>query len=366
MSNQSTLLGRNAAYQKNNNRMASKPKPRGSKAQKVSNGKSNLAIRGSKSKLETAPSAQSRFRSTGNPKQTNLPNGDVVIEHLEFIRDIAGSIPFAVTSSPVNPGQPATFPWLSQVAPLYESYLFEKLEFQFQNTCGSDTSGLAMLAIDYDASDPAPSDKIQMASYQGYARDASWKDFSHHSSLANLRKQKSYYVRSQALSANQDIKLYDVGNLFSAVVGTSADVPLVGELYVKYKVRLMTPQLGNVAVGLSKSARFTASTAANVTIAGSNAPLTITGNTTSGTVLTASAPYSCLVSLIATSLSGSPSTDTSASTCTIEAASTVINATTLMYSAQLTFSAGQTFSFVQGAAPNNQNISVGQFNTPVL
>lgn len=347
------------------------PKQKGQKKKrkgikKNKNPKSNESVRGSVSKREMVPVAMSRFRSTGAPKQINLPNGDVIVEHSEYLADVVGTAAFAAFQYPVNPGQPQTFPWLSQMAGLYESYKFDFLEFQYQNTCGSNTNGLVMLAIDYDASDPAPLDKVQLSAYQGYARDAPWKDFIHRSTKQNLNKRESYYVRTGALSANQDIKLYDTGNLFSATQGMSDPQITVGELYVKYKVRFSTPQLQNVAVGQSKSGRYTATTATSTTVAGSNAPLAVSGNSTDGVSLTALSPYSCLINTQMAVTTGSPVPSTTGSTCTIEASASVINALLSQTTAQLSFLPGQIYKIAPGANPGNMTLQVGQFNTAVL
>lgn len=333
---------------------------------KMSKGTNNLSLRGSKSSRETAPVSMTRFRSTGSPSTVNLPNGDVIVSHTEYIADVPGSSAFNVLSYPVNPGQSSTFPWLSQMASLYESYKFEDLEFQYQNTCGTSVNGLAMLAIDYDASDPAPVDKTQIASYQGYARDAPWKDFVHKSSRQNLNKRDTYFVRTGVLSANQDIKLYDTGNLFQASQGMSDPQITVGELYVKYRVRLMTPQLQNVAVGLSKSGRYTATPSTNTTVAGSNAPLVFSGDSTSGVVLTATSAFNCLINIQSSVTSGSPVPATAGSTATIEGSVSTISGLNGQTTAQLRFLAGQTYAYQIGANPNNIIVQLAQFNTAVL
>jgi hypothetical protein len=59
---------------------------------------------------------------------------------------------------------------------------------------------------------------------------------------SSLHKSKSYYIRSGTLNANQDIKMYDVGNYFIATQGQTGTAVL-GELYVEYVVDLFTPQL---------------------------------------------------------------------------------------------------------------------------
>lgn len=366
----------NNAQQRGNNVIASDQKSKGSKSQRTKSkrnkrrnrtrGDNNLAVSGQVSRRETAPAAQSRFRSTGSPKQRFLKNGDIEVTHTEFIADIPGSQAFAVTGYPVNPGMPSTFPWLSQMAPLYESYMFEELRFEYQNTCGSQTPGLAMLAIDYDASDPAPSNKQQMAAYQGYARDAVWKDFDHRSTQKNLSKRKSYYVRNGILAANQDIKLYDTGNLFSGTFGQATDGDFVGELYVHYRVRLMTPQLQNPGVGQSRSYRLTANTTGTTVTSGSDAPLVASGNTTSGVILTASGAYNGLVAIQMSSTSGSPVPDTSTSTCTVQSSNSVISGVNCSFICEIAMQPGQTFVMTQGANPAGQTIRIGQYNTTAL
>jgi len=336
--------------------------------QKRENKALNKALRpqGITSKLETVPVARSRFITTGSPKQKTLPNGDVIVEHREFLQNIVGSQAFSVSGRPVNPGQGQTFPWLQYLAALYESYRFEFLEFEYQNTCGSSTDGLVMLAIDYDASDPAPGDKVTMATYRGYARDAAWKDFRHHSIDADLHKLKSNYVRPGALSANQDIKLYDVGNMFIATEGM-AGATTVGELYVNYKVRLMTPQLGSSLAGLSKSARFTSGTAANsaVAVTGSNAPVAVSGDSINGITFTALAPFSALVTCVFQSTSGASAIVTTGSTCTIESVNSLSGTPNGNYFAQISMLPGQTLIF-NNTNPGNATVQLAQFNTAVL
>jgi hypothetical protein len=247
----------------------------------------------STSRTQSVAAAYSNKNVTGKPNQTHLPNGDCIVEHSEFIQDIPGSVAFGVAGLPVNPGQSTMFPWLSQIAPNYESYKFETLIFTYENAVGSQTAGKVLLGVDYDASDPAPVDKQQFASYQGYSSDAPWKTFTQHNSRENLSKRSSYYVRSGAVPANSDIKLYDVGNLFVATQGMS-DATNVGELYVKYRIKFMTPQIQNPAVGLSKSAAVSTIGGVVSKVSGSNAPITVAGDVNSQTITFTSA-FNCLV-----------------------------------------------------------------------
>jgi hypothetical protein len=327
----------------------------------------------SDSRVRKAPVSQNEIMRTRNPVFSSSRSGaDIVIRHRELIRDIPGSVGFAVTQVPVNPGLSTSFPWLSFVASLYESYILEDLKYEFKTTAPTSTTGSVMSAVDYDASDAAPADKIQLASYQGYARSSTWDSFSQVSPKEALHKQKTYYVRSGALSANQDIKLYDVGNFFIATQGQS-NTDMVGELYVSYTVRLITPQLGNIAVGLSKSSKIVTGLAITIS-AGSSAPLVPTGLTASGSVtLTATAPFDCLISNNGISTVGTPAPVSTGSTCTVQnevtfGVASASPARSYLYSAELSFKTGETFVFSPGPGVTwtNNTCSIAQFNTLVL
>lgn len=179
---------------------------------------------------------------TGVPSLASS-NASITISHREFIGDVNGSVAFAVNNFALNPGVSATFPWLSGIAPRYESYVFRKLRFEYQNTCSTLTGGSVLLTADYDAKDAAPADKVTLMSYAGSTRNAPWQPGMHSSTSTNLTKfAKERYVRAGDPPADTDIRAYDVGNFFIATTGM-ADTAAVGELYVSYIIELRTPQL---------------------------------------------------------------------------------------------------------------------------
>jgi hypothetical protein len=338
-----------------------KPKKKGSK-------KNSVALVSGFSKSINAPVAKTKIVRATKPDINYARDGrSCVVSHTEFLQDLNGSVDFTTTQIPVNPGLPASFPWLSNIAPNFESYLFESLEFFFEDASNTTYTGTVSAAIDYDASDPAPLSKVQLAAYESYVRSAAWKSFTQISPSGDLKKRSSYYVRTGSLAANQDIKLYDVGNLFIATQGQASAVP-VGEIYVRYRVRFTTPQLSDVAVGLSRSAKIT-NGASNVVAAGSNAPLTPSGLIAAGpTLLTATAPYNCLITAIGGQSSGTPVLTTAGSTCTIQTPASSVTGSTYIYTAELAFAPGQIFSFdTGGGALWTSNVfKVGQYNTLVL
>jgi hypothetical protein len=159
----------------------------------------------------------------------------------EYVQDIAGSVAFAVTASPVQPGIPTLFAWLANQAIFYQEYRFKKLNFCFETEKGSSTSGKVMFAFQEDATDAVPSSKQEMLENQWKASAAPWEPFrlSVPTSVLNALGPKKY-IRSGTLAANLDLKTYDVGQLLVATLGMS-DTTVVGELYVEYEVELITP-----------------------------------------------------------------------------------------------------------------------------
>jgi hypothetical protein len=196
-----------------------------------------------------APVAQARVRKSRQPRvQPAGRAGDVIVEHREYIQDLMGSVLFVATMIPINPGLPTTFPWLSALAQRFESYRFDYLRLIFETESPTTATGSVFMAVDYDASDPTPTTKTQVMSYRDAMRSPPWQDVQFTASGEDLRKRTSYYVRSGGTPQGTDIKLYDVGNWFPCTYG-QANTSTVGELYVEYKVRLMTPQIGNVTYG---------------------------------------------------------------------------------------------------------------------
>lgn len=197
------------------------------------------------SALERAPLSQQRRVKSTAPNMTTSPGerGSVRVRHREYIQDVNGSVAFAVTSLPLNPGMSTCFPWLSEMAQLFESYRFRGLRFVYETQKSASTNGTVLMSVDFDAADSAPTTKQQIMSYEGAVRSGVWQECRYDAKPSSLHKfgpQK--FVRGAALAANQDIKTYDAGNLYIATQGC-ADATAIGELYVEYDVDLVTPQI---------------------------------------------------------------------------------------------------------------------------
>lgn len=276
------------------------------KAPRNKNRSANAAIAksdASMSRSVQAPVAKAMVVRQAKPRFEARLNGDVMIRHREYIQDIAGSVLFTAVQLSINPG--LTLPWLSSIAPRWESYRFEKLRICYETEAPTSALGTVLLSVDYDASDAAPTSKQQAMAYRSSVRSPPWSNCCHDSIREDLNKKAPYYIRVGSLAANQDIKLYDTANLWVCTQG-QADTTTVGELYIEYDVLLMTPQLGDIAVGTAIYGEWSSAASTNAapfggTLLGNlQATLVSTGTTSSVTTITFTNPYSGTIGFNAT------------------------------------------------------------------
>lgn len=242
---------------------------------KQKNTKSGIAPRSTKTSKKGSPTnnrgGQGTFSEqapvaignrTFTQKARFISNGDrMTVIHSEYIGDITGDTgPFVVSKTlALNPGIDSSFPWLNQIASRFESYRFKKLNYRFNTERPTTESGFLAIVPDYDATDPAPGDKVTAFQYEGVGKSSPWQNLLQVNTPANLNRRKSYFTRLAALNANENLGLYDSGNIFICVGGNSGAVSL-GQLWCDYVVEFMTPQL-DTSFGAGGSGVMTGQTA---------------------------------------------------------------------------------------------------------
>lgn len=195
----------------------------------------------------------------------NISNG-TIIQHREYIQDIVGtgSTAFSLTAYSINPGQAGTFPWLASIASNYEQYELRGCVFQYKSLCSDSTTGAATalgaitLATDYDSLEGPFGTKAQMEQSQYCTSGKPSDDILHPIECApNRTSIPINYVRTGAVPANADIRLYDMGKFQLALSGIpAASAPtgsLLGELWVTYEIALYKPVQGT---GVQLAAHF--------------------------------------------------------------------------------------------------------------
>jgi len=165
----------------------------------------------------------------------------VRIRHREYVADITGSVLFVIQQYNINPGLALLFPWLSQLAILFESYLVNGLKFQFRTEAPTSQAGKAMLAVDWDVLDAVPASKTALMQERTKADSPVWVDLDLNCDIADLRKFGTQrFVRNGTAPSGSDLKTYDVGMLSVATQGVTG-APVIGELWVEYDIELITP-----------------------------------------------------------------------------------------------------------------------------
>lgn len=213
------------------------------------------------------------------------------IVHREKIAKLAsgGTGAFSVLKSvSLNPGLAASFPWLSNEAAGYEMYRFNRLRYVWIPSIGSAVAGNVIMGPDYDAADAAPTSETQLSNYTNSDEERIWCPLAVELDPDLLNGQdRRKYVRTGALAANLDIKTYDSGNFFCAVVDDAA--AQTGKLWVEYDITFYNPQIppgGFYSTGsllglasLSAAAPFGtgASAAGAPAMSASNLVVTVTG-----------------------------------------------------------------------------------------
>lgn len=214
---------------------------------------------------------------TGKPAVSSSPKGDgsIRVKHREYLFDLNGATNFTLTKIEINPGL-SYFTWLSGLASLYESYVFNSLSFDYESVSGTGQSGTVMIAVDFDAADSSPLTKQELMAMQGAVRTAPWQSCIYDAANQNLQKFGiQRYVRSGPIGSNLDIKTYDVGNLFVASSGSS--ISPCGEVYVTYDITLHTPQPNMGQLLNNYSAKLIATTSTSGAQPYGVAPVVITG-----------------------------------------------------------------------------------------
>jgi hypothetical protein len=169
------------------------------------------------------------------------------IRHKEYIGDVLSTTAFTLMSMAINPGLSASFPWLSFMAANYQEYYFAGLLFSFVSTSADALNstntalGKIIMATDYNASDVTFINPQQMLAteFSNYGKPA--ENLLHAVEChPGSRPTKWQYIRTAAVGAGRDPRLYDLGNFQIASQGMQAAAN-IGGLWVSYDVILCKP-----------------------------------------------------------------------------------------------------------------------------
>jgi uncharacterized protein (DUF779 family) len=238
----------------------------------------------------------------GSPVPTfaNMSQATVIC-HREYIKDIVGPANgalFSLDSFPINPGNPKTFPWLSQIAANYDQYAILGMIFEYKSTSSDSLNtgvlglGTIVLGTDYDSADALYSSKIEMENSQFAITTKPPEDALHPIECdPSVGFNEIKYLRGISVPAGKDVRLYDHGNFQIATVGLPNNAGSIGELWVTYQVAFYKPQFLVQGQGsITDFFTLVAANIANATPLGTGVQQADVGSSIGGT--TSSATYS--------------------------------------------------------------------------
>jgi len=187
-----------------------------------------------------------------------LPGGSIIISHKEYLGDVVSSSTagaFQLRSYNINPGDEATFPWLSQIAGNFQQYKVMGMAFSFRTmSCDALNStntalGQVIMATNYDATQNNFMSKPEMENCE-YAQSVKPSESCMHLLECDTSTMPidTLYVRTDEIPPNTDRRMYDMGKFQIATNGFQGQSVNAGELWVTYQVMLLKPKL-NDALG---------------------------------------------------------------------------------------------------------------------
>jgi len=173
------------------------------------------------------------------------------ISHREFLGLVTspGSA-FTLSSFPINPFNPTTFPWLSEIAGSFETFRFRGIVVEFVSTYGDAVAstnaslGSVILATQYNTAAPAFATQSQMENYQ-YATSCKPSVSMIHPvecDPSQLPMEHLYVFPTTLLGIPSDPRWSTLGTTYLATVGQQSAATL-GELWISFDIEFYQPKL---------------------------------------------------------------------------------------------------------------------------
>lgn len=193
-------------------------------------------------KGNAAPVALRQALSNAVPVFLESNPGTVRIQHREMVTALTGAATedFS-TSFRIQPANNITFPWLSRIANMFESYTFHMLRILFVPRVPTSTAGQVGLALDFDADDSPATTLVEFSQYQHSVIGSVWAALALTVEGEALQKCVRERYTDHGIGPHPfDPILHDVANLRVAILTTPVEV--LGQIYIEYDITLRTPE----------------------------------------------------------------------------------------------------------------------------
>jgi len=138
----------------------------------------------------------------------------------------------------LNPTNGALFPWMSNVACLYEKYEFTSLEFRLVPGNPTTATGRYYLAFDYDWDDTIATTPAQLMSNYGAVSGPVWDTLTMRVDCAKMNSVVRQRFCADAIRYSDSQRLVYGGFLMIAAISPAATA---FDLFVRYTLRLVNP-----------------------------------------------------------------------------------------------------------------------------
>jgi len=247
----------NKNYVKKNNNNKPRPKRNNNGKRRRRNNRRNYITRnyGPKPRnVISAPAATTQVVSSGGNKRPYR------LVHTEYVGTVMGTVAYSVRTYQINPGL-IIFPWIAQMAALYDCYTVSQMRFRFVNSATTGVSGTVALGFDYDGYDTPPASLQAFSQLGDVAISSSWTRASLALSRRDLASRGQLYVRSAVVTG--DLKTYDLGELYVVTDGQPSTAK-VGDIYIDYDFTFTKPHFSSAAASMDFYLGQTAGSLSNI------------------------------------------------------------------------------------------------------
>lgn len=187
--------------------------------------------------------------SVGNSSRIE---GGLTISHREYLGDVISSATaghFSTNTFVINPGNPQTWEWLSQIACNYEQWVPEGILFFYKSTSSNALNsintnlGTVIMATQYDPFATDFTNKATMQAYEYSTAGCPSGDMIHMIECDPNQNPISVLDVRNPMSASGDPRFADLGIFTIATDGIQGTSVPLGELWITYQVTLLKPKL---------------------------------------------------------------------------------------------------------------------------
>lgn len=189
--------------------------------------------------------------ANGPPSVWTTSSRPFVVRHREYLGPVISSSnagAFSLASYAIQPGLPQTFPWLSNIARNFQQYTIKGMLFEFVSTSSDALNstntalGTVVMATNYNSLEADWTSKIQMMQTEFASTSKPSCSILHPIECKpELTTIEVLNVRTGAVPANGDIRVYDLGKFQIATVGCQGTSVNLGDLWVTYEISFLKP-----------------------------------------------------------------------------------------------------------------------------